>query len=236
MNLHLLHCARTRLTANSRNHMQRQFAYVRVCRWNDCFFTFKGKHCGTSSLHMTRHIVENESHQCLWNGCDECFESQETLSYHVSDKHRVPTEWTTLTKMHYCFEHNQWFRSNCAWDAHLKTNHLLKLNDFCGLIRQGGVVIAAAHCLFCIGNSMASLSDRFAQFSDMFVLHKHLRGHLADAVYPFQCPHPLCSDNLDSEDLFWEHAVSVHGTPPVGVPRILGKRKSRYDDSDLRHE
>jgi hypothetical protein len=118
------------------------------------------------------------------------------------------------------------------WDAHLKSKHLLSMNDFCGIIRQCSVIVVAAYCLFCIGNVEASLSIRFEQFHDVYVLHEHMKSHLREAVYPLDCPHPLCGDNFDTEELFWKHAISVHGTPPFATPKTTGKRKSPSDDGE----
>lgn len=105
------------------------------------------------------------------------------------------------------------------------------MNDYCGLIKDGGVVVVAAHCLFCIGAD-APLAVRFAQFSDVFVLHKHMKEHLATVCTPVVCPHPLCKEHLDSETEFWDHATTVHGVPPFGPRRVTGKRKAPKD-SDI---
>ncbi|KAF2849805.1 hypothetical protein T440DRAFT_490368 [Plenodomus tracheiphilus IPT5] len=72
------------------------------------------------------------------------------------------------------------------------------------------------------------VTTRFTQFHDVFTLHKHMKEHLAEQDSPLSvCPlHPRCIDSLDSEDAFWEHAQSVHGTPPFGACRQTGKRKT----------
>lgn len=230
MNLHLLRCADQRRRREANDFMSSRFAYVHWCHWNDCLFAFKNKKHETCLRHVTRHIAENKSHQCMWGRCHESFDSHEALAYHLSKKHSVPTEWTTLTNVRYCFEHNRWYRGNHVWDVHLRKTHLPELNDFCGLIRQGGAILVAAHCLFCIGNTTASLLDRFLQFSDVCVLHRHMKAHLVDAVYPLECPHTSCSTSLHTENLFWEHAVSVHGIPPLHAAQITGKRKSPCED------
>jgi hypothetical protein len=156
--------------------------------------------------------------------------SLEGLSYHVSSKHGIPTEHTTYTFMQYCYEHNLWAKSERVWTSHLKHHHLNTLNDYCGLIRRGGVVVVAAYCLFCLGNLKETLHVRFAQHHDIFDLHKHMKAHTTELnALPAVCPHPRCEDHLESEADFWEHANSVHGVPPFGPRRIDRKRKTPED-------
>jgi hypothetical protein len=102
------------------------------------------------------------------------------------------------------------------------------MNDFCGLICQAGVVVVAAHCLFCLGDQNLPVTTRFTQFHDTFTLHKHMKEHIAGQRGPLLvCPlYPRCKDTFDSEHGFWEHAESVHGTPPFGHCRERGKRKA----------
>ena len=92
MNEHLLQCVRKSYIKDERQHITNQFALIHQCAWNDCNFSFRGRSCGTSSLHITRHLHDIKTHQCLWGSCLEEFESYEKLAYHVSDKHRVPNE------------------------------------------------------------------------------------------------------------------------------------------------
>jgi hypothetical protein len=39
-------------------------------------------------------------------------------------------------------------------------------------------------------------------------------------------------DRLTSESDFWNHATAVHGTPPLGLRRVTGKRKTPDSDND----
>ena len=130
--------------------------------------------------------------------------------------------------MHYCYEHDVWCHSNLMWEAHLRFQHLRHINDFCGLLRKHGMIVVAAHCLLCFGDTKP-LSVRFTQYPDVFDLHKHMKDHLARSSTPKVCPHPLFKDTFDSESDFWDHATSVHGVPPCGLCRITGKRKSPED-------
>jgi hypothetical protein len=57
--------------------------------------------------------------------------------------------------MHYCFEHDGWYRSDQQWVQHLELYHLPEINNYCGLIRLDGVVVVAAHCLLCLADSYA---------------------------------------------------------------------------------
>ncbi|KAE8853123.1 hypothetical protein HRS9122_00115 [Pyrenophora teres f. teres] len=198
---------------DAREYMTRQFNFINRCAWHDCNYSFRNKHCGSNSLHMTRHLKDMRSHQCLWNACRKIFKSHEELAYHVSEKHRVPNEWTTRTKIHYCFEH--------------------ELTNFCGLIRIGSVVVVAAHCLLCLGDINAPLPDRFTQFDSAFDLHKHMKKHLAQLPPLSECLHPHCQSSLDSEAEFWSHAEDVHGMPPFGPRRATGKRKMPEDLNDM---
>ncbi|EOA89662.1 uncharacterized protein SETTUDRAFT_104713 [Exserohilum turcica Et28A] len=93
----------------------------------------------------------------------------------------------------------------------------------------GAETIVSGCCSFCEKN-LDGLLDRFLQFSDVCVLHRHMKAHLVDAVYPLECPHTSCSTSLHTENLFWEHAVSVHGIPPLHAAQITGKRKSPCED------
>jgi hypothetical protein len=135
MNEHLLQCARKQHTREAREHMKRQFDHIHRCAWNDCNASFRGKTCSTNSLHVTRHLQEIRTHECLWDSCLQVFDSYEKLAYHVSDQHRVPNEWTLLTKMHYCFEHDGWCQSDQQWVQHLEilsssgNEQLLRINS-----------------------------------------------------------------------------------------------------------
>lgn len=184
MNEHLLQCARKEHIRGARKHMTDQFNVIHRCAWNDCNSSFRGKSCGINSLHVTRHLRDIRTHQCLWDSCHQTFESHEKLAYHVSNKHRVPNEWTVQTRMHYCYEHDGWCQSEQQWVQHLKLHHLPELNNFCGLIRLDGVVVVAAHCVLSLGDSHAPLQVRFPQFDNPFDLHKHMKEHLAQLEAP----------------------------------------------------
>jgi hypothetical protein len=156
----------------------------------------------------------------------------EDLVYHVSMLHRIPNEYTTYTFMQYWYEHNVWAASKRMWNAHLESKHLQSLNDLWGIVRRGGVVVVTAYCLFCLGNTAASLHTRFAQFHDVFDLHEYMKKHTQQLdELQSVCPHPLCDDHLNSVPAFWEHANSVHGVAPFGPSRIYYKRKKPGDDN-----
>lgn len=108
-----------------------------------------------------------------------------------------------LTRMHYCYEHDGWCRSDQQWVQHLELHHLPDLNNFCGLIQMNGVVIVAAHCLLCLGDCHAPLPVRFLQFNSAFALHTHMRKHLAQLdAPPSTCPHPHCQSIIRSKEKF----------------------------------
>lgn len=230
MNRHLLQCAKAKKVKDAEAFMLQLFHQHPVCLWNNCCHRFKGKISRSHVSHISDHIRQNLSRQCLWDGCFTVMNSVEGLSYHVSTKHHIPTEHTTHTFMQYCYEHNLWAKSERVWNAHLEHQHLKPLNDFCGLIRRGGVVVVAAHCLFCLGDETATLHVRFAQHPDIFELHTHMKMHTTQLnALPAVCPHPLCEDFLESEAHFWQHANSEHGIAPFGPRRNDRKRKTPED-------
>jgi hypothetical protein len=82
--------------------MTNQFIHRRSCRWHDCGRRFDGNSpCGSYSNHVTDHLKQMQTPQCLWNGCFQTFRLVGSLAHHVSAEHRVPNDWTMLTEMHY---------------------------------------------------------------------------------------------------------------------------------------
>jgi hypothetical protein len=75
VNGHLLQCAQRKRINDGRTHMDRQFASHPVCLWNECHFRFKSRRCTENSLHITDHIMDMRSKQCLWDGCNEVLRS-----------------------------------------------------------------------------------------------------------------------------------------------------------------
>jgi hypothetical protein len=215
--------------------MTRQFELLRACQWDDCDFRFRWKTCGSYANHVTEHLQRTRSNRCLWRGCHRRFDAYEELAFHISDEHGAPNHWTMLTAMRYCYEHDTWCRSEQEWVHHIKTCHAPQLNDFCGLIRLSGVVVVAAHCLFCLGDEKLPITERFQQFPDVFVLHKHMKRHLDLLDTPMSlCPHPRCDDQVESDRAFWTHAHSVHGTPPFATCTAGTKR--RMSDSEVEED
>lgn len=192
-----------------------------MCLWNDCSYRFSAKACKANAVHVSGHLTTTKSMQCLWNGCHEVLGSFDALAYHISHLHGVPNQLTMQTTMQYCYEHNVWYASERMWVAHLQKRHLEPLNDFCGLIRRNGVVLVAAHCLFCLSQESEPLRTRLAQFDDIFTLHEHMKKHKIELdAFSAVCPYPLCEDILQSAPAFWEHATSIHGVPPFGPQRL----------------
>ncbi|KAF2201611.1 hypothetical protein GQ43DRAFT_29688 [Delitschia confertaspora ATCC 74209] len=204
MNNHLLQYQRKRLKEMSRQEIKNHFErYLATCRWNGCGYRFKLMTAGSYSLHVSRHAEANQIHQCLWNRCSYIAQDLKALSTHLSEAHSVPTEWTIPTRYHFCFEHATWVFSDRVWEDHLEKLHLNTISDYCGIIKQHGLVIVAASCPFCIGNLESSPHIWAAQFDDVFGLHKHIKEHLVTLDFPLsQCPHPLCSDSLENDQAF----------------------------------
>jgi hypothetical protein len=231
MHSHLLQCARKRRIKREREKIQTCFENIDTCLWNDCYHRFNRRSCGSYSLHVDEHLKEMEAHQCLWDQCAQSFGDYKDLAAHISIEHGVPNEWTIPTKMHYCYEHNVWCHSERMWNEHLQRRHLELLNSYCGIIEERGVVVVAAHCLFCLGG-YKPLSVRFTQFPDVFRLHKHMKEHIGRNGIPTVCPHPQCDDVVGSSAGFWSHAISVHGVPPFGACNTTRKRKAAEISND----
>ncbi|CAI6336975.1 unnamed protein product [Periconia digitata] len=232
LNAHLLNCTRQSRIKAQTQHIKAHFeSSLRNCRWNDCGHSFRSQSAGTYSLHVTRHLESNRLQQCLWERCGFTAACYEDLALHVGIKHDVPTEWTTTTRRHYCYEHNFWLVSDQAWSDHLR-QHLEDLNDFCGLIRNNGLIIVAAQCLFCLGDVNAPPHVRCAQYPDIFMLHKHMKSHLEHNTQLDTCPHPRCDDSLGSHEAFWQHATDIHGIPPFGPRRLKRKRSDTLEEND----
>jgi hypothetical protein len=236
MNHHLLKCSRNSRVKRAIEDMNKAFSRHAECLWNDCSHRFRANACKANTTHVTDHLRATQSMQCLWDSCYEVLENFDALAYHISQSHGLPNQLTTHTTMQYCYEHNVWCASERMWNAHLQERHLKPLNDFCGLIRRNGIVLVAGYCLFCLSKESEPLHTRLAQFSDIFILHEHMKKHKVELdAFPAVCPHPLCEDSLQSKDAFWEHATFVHGIPPFGPQRLDLKRKTgSRDDADVR--
>lgn len=233
MNNHLLQCSRHARIKRQSGLMVTHFQVeVQVCRWNDCGYRFRSRSAGTYSAHVTEHLRKNVLHQCLWEACGHNASTHQSLSHHVSTAHGVPNDWTMPTKSHYCYEHGYWYMSDMMWSQHLQRDHLERMNGYCGIVRRHGLVIVAAHCLFCLGDNKADLQTRFHQFHDVYVLHKHMKQHLESDGPPAGCPHPQCHDKLGSNEAFWRHANEVHGTPPYDLVKVNRKRSLEEDPID----
>ncbi|KAF2278993.1 uncharacterized protein EI97DRAFT_440482 [Westerdykella ornata] len=222
---HLLTCTQKRLRREQTAQMQHYFEKtLKRCGWNSCNFYFARKSCNTYSKHVTSHLKANALSQCLWNHCGYTSGDEIDLAYHVSTVHEVPNEVTIPTKIHYCYEHGEYFAADGLWSKHCR-QHVEELNSYCGIIRRNRLVVVAGHCLFCLGDTAAAPEVRWCQFSEGYQLLKHMEGHLQKDASPQTCPHPLCEDRFDSVDDFWKHAISDHGIPPPAV-----KRKRSYDE------
>jgi hypothetical protein len=230
MNDHLLGCCRRRRISEAKARMTHHFEKIGTCEWNNCNFRFRDKSCDMYSTHVTNHLLRMKSHRCLWASCIGIFNHARDLARHLSEAHDVPNERTLPTKHHYCYEHDVWCDSLDIWRQHILLEHFPHLNDYCGLLRIGGVVVIAAQCLFCLGDSQRLIEDRFAQFHDVNVLHQHMKTHLTKIQnFPLECPHPRCQERCTSAAAFWDHAISVHGVPPFGPPGVTKKRKAPED-------
>jgi hypothetical protein len=227
---HLLGCARSRFIKEGRKNMKHRFENsLGSCQWNDCGYKFKLKSDGTYTNHVSNHLIRNKSNQCLWGHCGFLAPSIQELALHVSEKHGVPNDLTTPTRMYFCYEHGQYFAAEFDWLKHCAL-HRDRLTDFCGLIRRHGIVMVGAHCLFCLNDGGLDFGSRWRQFADPFTLHVHMKEHLASSGPPSTCPHPKCDDKLGSESAFWAHASSVHGIPPLGPTR--DRKRNATDDED----
>lgn len=82
---------------------------------------------------------------------------------------------------------------------------------FCGDITARGVVVVACICPFCLGDSDLPPQLRYQQFSNTFDLREHMSRHLANVTnWPLKCPHPRCTEYLESPAVYWQHATLGH--------------------------
>jgi hypothetical protein len=177
--------------------MTDQFHHVQICRWHDCSYWFAGRTCRAYSNHVTEHVIRMKSHQCLWNSCSIAYLSQTDLAYHLSKNHCIPNKWIMLKMMAYWYEHDLRCRLEQQWEQHIRVFHFPNLGNYCGIMQLGGLVIVAAHCLFCLGDTKLASTNQYSQFADAFTLNKHMGKHILQLAGLLSlCPHPTCAQTL----------------------------------------
>lgn len=82
----------------------------------------------------------------------------------------------------------------------------------CASITYCNTLLRPAFCPFCLGDNQpaASASARWNFWTREAQLRDHLRRHLAKSRWPLNCPHPLCTLQLNNETLFLYHLSDVH--------------------------
>ncbi|OCL09614.1 hypothetical protein AOQ84DRAFT_250357, partial [Glonium stellatum] len=112
----------------------------------------------------------------------------------------------------FCFTCVKWVKGGREWENHC-SEHLWNLDDpFCGYVTRRGLVVAAARCPFCLGDTAITPSRRFNQFIDPHTYHNHIDMHIKRMFdRNIRCPFPLCDDRFRSKDDFKEHLRHCHG-------------------------
>jgi hypothetical protein len=178
MNDYLLACTRRQRIAQAKLCMKQHFETLDSCAWDNCNYRFRDKSIDAYTTYIDNHLKRMRLHYCLWSFCGRAFTSAQKLARHVSEAYDVPNAGTIPTKHYYCYEYDTWCLSQDLWRQHILLDHFPHLNDYCGLLRIGGVVLIPALCLFCLGDGNRTLVDRFAQFPDVNKLHLHMKLHL----------------------------------------------------------
>ncbi len=151
-------CHKVKLVHEAREEM---YLRARACLWQDC--PKYGEMCNLQQLevHNAQHWDEVGS-RCEWQGCKREFPGSEALLEHLQEDHdfRARQNAPQAFFSHKCAE---WCFSEIEWMKHCQ-NHLQNLPRCCGHYLWEGLVIAAAHCPFCLGDQDVAAPFRFQQF------------------------------------------------------------------------
>jgi len=95
-----------------------------------------------------------------------------------------------------------------SWEHHC-LGHLTTLQDFICAPSDS----KPGRCPFCLGNESFPSSRRYAPFNSLLALWAHIRAdHPAPSDARLRnCPHPLCQQDLCSNDQLEEHFQVIHG-------------------------
>jgi hypothetical protein len=79
-----------------------------------------------------------------------------------------------------------------------------------------------------MGDNTLPASKRWISSAKDANLWSHLEQHLDTSYWPSNCPHPLCSLQLDNETAFLYHLSDVHG---LGATQYVQKRSQQERNS-----
>lgn len=140
--------------------------------------------------------------------------------------HLLACECEAETKTHFCFSCSTYFDEGPDWESHCDS-HILREDFFCGLVKRRGIILQAALCPFCIGNTTLPSSARLRQFTDPGTFIHHLEDHLSQLNFTqaAECPHPLCSESCSTAENFWQHITVIHGVWPPKTRESRGEHQ-----------
>ena len=233
-NEHLLKCAAQRKTNEGEQYAVSQLANLGLthCRWAGCNHPISNSGSKSVARHISNHISRSRTNHCWWGNCAETAENKRSLLLHVQCTHGLYADATLPVEVNYCYECDVWATCRTTWELHCE-DHLANLDLFCGRIARYGLTIIAAQCPFCLGEDTSPSSQRLFQFTDMSHLRRHINSvHLAKTVtWPTTCPHPLCTDILQSREQLWDHLSKVHSIS-IGVQMTESDSGDQEVDED----
>lgn len=218
-NRHLLACAKAEMVENSKRGLRNSFETNNpgACQWSCCSHSFGSSKAPGIARHLTEHVKKSRDITCWWQGCQFSADSQSALETHLLQQHGLYCTSTLPTEINYCYECGLWVESRATWDLHCDAHlcSLSSMGSFCGQITRHGLIVVAAKCIFCLGQSESLPSKRFHQYADCCDLHRHVQRHLAQVTeWLLQCPHPYCNCSIAHEENFWLHLTEIHGIEP----------------------
>ena len=80
-----------------------------------------------------------------------------------------------------------------------------------------GVILFHRKCIFCLGDDVLSAARRYQGYANPTTFFEHLENHIyLITEWPFECPHPRCSQVLRTTSDFWQHLQDTHGIARYG--------------------
>ena len=131
------------------------------------------------------------------------------------------------SELGYCFACFDWFVEE-EWGQHCQTHLQSITSKRCGSITHCHTLFRPAFCPYCMGDNRLPASSRWTSWTREAKLWSHLELHLESSRWPLECPHPLCSLQLDDETLFLYHLSDVHSLRmSPNVKRCQTERNSK---------
>lgn len=130
------------------------------------------------------HVKRSKLNTCWWEECGAEMTSKSELNMHLLHEHNLLTNATRPDRAHYCYECACWQMADSSWEDHCAQHwqDLASIGSFCGQITNEVFIAVAAKCVFCLGNSTITYSERFHQLADCYDLHRHIDRHLESGI------------------------------------------------------